>query len=283
MNLGASLVHASPVSQPDVPQVSAPLLDISHHVSEVLVPVPTPVDTNAPHALDTATPARIGFLSRLFGSNGRRQQEERYITDRRRAVSPDAGSASPSEEQRLLQLQINAEATEQRMITFRMETEIAELDARKAAAEAALAQAHQRAHALERESADNLGGSPRSSPPRGRRSPRRSPSPPLEVAALLQLFQRQQQQAADREQQAADREQQAADREQRREERRDEQRREDRREAAEREERLEARIAEREARLEARLLQTPSTASVGYRRVLARWCATAVHPPSGRL
>ena len=31
MNLGASLVHASPVSQPDVPQVSAPLLDISHH------------------------------------------------------------------------------------------------------------------------------------------------------------------------------------------------------------------------------------------------------------
>ena len=151
------------------------------------------------------------------------------------------------------------------MITFRMETEIAELDARKAAAEAALAQAHQRAHALERESADNLGGSPRSSPPRGRRSPRRSPSPPLEVAALLQLFQRQQQQAADREQQAADREQQAADREQRREERRDEQRREDRREAAEREERLEARIAEREARLEARLLQTPSTASVGYR------------------
>jgi hypothetical protein len=71
------------------------------------------------------------------------------------------------------------------------------------------------------------------------------------VAALVQLFQQQQQQAADREQ--------------RREERRDEQRREDRREAAEREERLEARIAEREARLEARLLQTPSTASAGYR------------------
>jgi sRNA-binding protein len=71
------------------------------------------------------------------------------------------------------------------------------------------------------------------------------------VAALLQLFQQQQQQAADREQ--------------RREERREEQRREDRREAAEREERLEARITEREARLEAHLLQTPSTASVGYR------------------
>ena len=156
-----------------------------------------------------------------------------------------------------------------------METEIAELDARKAAAEATLAQSHQRTRALERESADYLGTSPRSSPPCGRRSPpsRRSPSPPLEVAALLQLFQRQQEQAADREQrqqeQAADREQrqqeQAADREQRCEERRDEQRREDRREATEREERLEARIAEREARLEARLLQTPSTASVVYR------------------
>jgi hypothetical protein len=67
----------------------------------------------------------------------------------------------------------------------------------------------------------------------------------------MQLFQQQQQQAADREQ--------------RREERRDEQRREDRREAAEREARLEARLAEREARVEARLLQNPSIASVGYR------------------
>ena len=250
MNIEASSIHASPVSQPDVPHVSAPPLDISHHVTEELVPVPTPVD-NAPPALDTATPARSGFLARLFGSNGPQQQEERYITDRRRAVGSDAVPTSPSEEQRLLQLRINAEATEQRMVTFRMETEIAELDARKAAAEAALAQSHQRTHALERESADNLGISPSPSPPCGRRSPRRSPSPPSEVAALLQLFQQQQQQAADREQ--------------RREERRDEQRREDRREAAEREERLEARVAEREARLEARLLQTPSPASVGYR------------------
>jgi hypothetical protein len=38
------------------------------------------------------------------------------------------------------------------------------LDARKAAAEAALAQSHQRTHALERESADNLGISPMSPP-----------------------------------------------------------------------------------------------------------------------
>ncbi len=65
------------------------------------------------------------------------------------AAEDEAVPASPSEEQRLLQLQINAEATEQRMVTFRVETEIAELDARKAAAEAALAQSHQRTHALE--------------------------------------------------------------------------------------------------------------------------------------
>ena len=261
MNIESSSTHASPVSQPDVPHVSAPPLDISHYVTEDLVPVPTStgvptsVDSNAPPALDTATPARIGFLSRLFGSNGLRQQpeEESYITDRRRAVGPGAVSASPSEDQRLLQLQISAEATEQRLITSRMETEIAELDARKAAVEAALAQSHQRTHALERESTDNLGASRSPSPPcEGlRRSPRRSHSPQSEVAALMQLFQQQQQQAADREQ--------------RREERRDEQRREDRREAAEREARLEARLAEREARVEARLLQNPSIASVGYR------------------
>ena len=31
MNIEASSIHASPVSQPDVPHVSAPPLDISHH------------------------------------------------------------------------------------------------------------------------------------------------------------------------------------------------------------------------------------------------------------
>ena len=131
------------------------------------------------------------------------------------------------------------------MVTLQMETEIAELDARRELVEAALAQSHQRTHALERESAGNIRASP--SPLREGRSSRRSPSPPSEVAALMQLFQQQQQQAADREQ------------------RHEEQRREDRREAAEREERLEARAAEREARLEARLLQTPPAASGGYR------------------
>ena len=242
MNTEASSIPASPVSQPDVSYAPMPRLDISHHVTEELVPVPTPVD-NAPPALDTATPARSGIFARIFGSNGPQQQEERNITARRRAVGPDAVPASPREDQQLLQLQLSAAAAEQRMVTFRMETEIAELDARKAAAEAARTQSQQRTHALERESAGNFGASLSPSPPRERRSSRRSPSPPSEVAALLQLLQQQQQQAADREQ------------------RHEEQRREDRREAEaqRREDRREA--AEREARLEARLLQTPTTAS----------------------
>ena len=83
------------------------------------------------------------------------------------------------------------------MVTFRLETETTVLDARKAAAEAALAQSHQRTHVLELESADNLGASRSPSPPCKslRRSPRRSPSPPSEVAALtdMQILQRQQQ------------------------------------------------------------------------------------------
>ncbi len=101
MNIEASSIHPSPVSQPDVPQVSAPLLDISDHVTEELVPVPTPVD-NALPALDTATPARSGFLARLFGSNRPQQEEERYIPDSLSAVGSNAVSASPSEEQQLL-------------------------------------------------------------------------------------------------------------------------------------------------------------------------------------
>ena len=213
-----------------------PQLDISHHVTEDLILTP---EDNAPPDTDTTTPARSGILARLFGSSGTRQQDM-HITERRQLPGRDAVPSSPSDEQRLLQLQNDTDAAAQRMVISRMETEMAELDARKAAAEAALAESHQRTRAWERESAGNLGTSPSPSPPRARRSPRSSPSPTTEVAALLQLFQMQQQQAAD----------------QRREERR-----EDRREAAEREERLEARIAEREARLEARLLQPPSAAA----------------------
>ena len=103
MNTEASSIPASLASQSDVSLVPVPQLDISHHVSEELVRVSTPVD-NAPPALDTATPVRPGFLSRLFGSNGPRQHEEGNITDRRRAVGPDAVPASPRAEQPLLQL-----------------------------------------------------------------------------------------------------------------------------------------------------------------------------------
>ena len=255
MNLEAPFAPASPVPQ----------LGISHHASEELVPTPVdnappaldteaPVD-NAPPALDTTStsPARPGILARFFGSSGTRHPEERHITERRRGPISDTVPSAPSEEQRLIQLQMDTAAAEQRMIISRMETEIAELDARKAAAEAALAQSHQQNRALERASAGNRGASPSLSPPRERRSPRRSPSPPTEVAALLQFLHMQRRED----------EQRREDQEQRREERREEQRREDRREAAERDERLEARTAEREARLEARLLQTPSVASVG--------------------
>ena len=78
------------------------------------------------------------------------------------------------------------------------------------------------------------------------------------MAALLQLFQQQLQQAAD---QCREDRREAAAREERLE--REAAAREDRQEAQRREDRCEA--AEREARLEARLLQTPSATSVGYR------------------
>ena len=107
MNIEASSIPASPASRPEIFHVPVPPLDIPHHVTEELVPVSTSVD-NAPPALDTATPARPGILARMFGSSDPRQQEASNITDRRRAVGPDAVLASPGEDQQLLQLQINA-------------------------------------------------------------------------------------------------------------------------------------------------------------------------------
>jgi hypothetical protein len=101
INHEASLASTSPVSQTD--------RDISHHVTEELVPNPTPVK-NAPPALDTATPARAGLFATLFGSNGPRRQAESNISDRQRAVDRDAAPASTSGEQQLIQLQINAAA-----------------------------------------------------------------------------------------------------------------------------------------------------------------------------
>ena len=122
MNLETQSVPVSPVPQ----------LDISHHASEDLVP--TPVD-NAPPALDIeapvdipppphepASPARPSLLTRLFGSGRTRQQEERHITERRRGFISDTVPSAPSEEQLLLQLQINTDAADQRMVISRMET-----------------------------------------------------------------------------------------------------------------------------------------------------------------
>ena len=226
---------------------------MSHHVSEEIVPVPTPSD-NAPNAL-AATPTRSGFLERtsrmLFGGTGPRQQEESNVTERRRAVDPLAVPPFPSEEQQLRQLQLNA-AADVRQRPQR-EAEPAKLDARRATFEAALASSRPRTPTWERASA-SLKSSPNLSPPRDHRSPRRSASPQAEMTSLMQLFQLQMQQAADREQRHE---------EQRREDehRHEEQRREDRREAAE----LRREAAERETRLEARLLQTTSTPAGAYR------------------
>jgi hypothetical protein len=134
MNIGIPSIPTSPVSQTGSSLVPAPQLDISRYVSEELVLVPTPLD-NAPHT-QSATPARSGLLARtsrlIFGGTGSRQQEESKVTERRRAVDPDAVPAVSSEEQQLLQLQIHATADDQ--VRLQMETELdePEVDARRA-------------------------------------------------------------------------------------------------------------------------------------------------------
>ncbi len=70
---------------------------------------------------------------------------------------------------------------------------------RGATFEAALASSRPRTPTWERASA-SLESSPNLSPPRDHRSPRRSTSPYAEMTVLMQLFQLQMQQAADREQ-----------------------------------------------------------------------------------
>ena len=166
----------------------------------------------------------------------------------------------PSNEAQQLRFQLATEAAETEvreervaLLRLALETERAELDARKAMAEEIMAQSHQRVVDLQRPFPavpDRHPSSTRSSP----RSPgARSPSPTIEVATLLQMFQAQQQQAADqrraderhREAQEERREAQRREDEYRREaqeQRREDQRREDRQEAFAREARLEARL-----------------------------------------
>jgi hypothetical protein len=207
--------------------VSSPVPSISLNVIERLVTVPE----NAPTAHPITPITRGQLLNTDFGPG---PSSATQITIRRRQDS----APEPSNAEQLAPLQFAAA--------------MAEATARETAALEAAAISRRNIQLLDIETRDlarrstsagsrSSSGSPhRQRSPRdgspselGARSPRQGPSPPSEVATLLQLF---------------------AD--QRREDRREaaEQRREDRREAA-----------EREARLEARLLQAPSTNSGGYR------------------
>jgi hypothetical protein len=104
---------------------------------------------------------------------------------RRRAVDPDAHPAVSSEEQQLLQLQINATAHDQ--VQLQMETELSEVDARRATLTS-----QQVVSGLLPPPAHHANAALPDEAPQA--------SPPSEVAALVQLFQLQMQQPADREQ-----------------------------------------------------------------------------------
>jgi len=156
---------------------------------------------HAPQTLDPTTPARSGLRARLVGGSGLRQQNITERSDRRRIVNADTLPSPPSEAQRM-RFQIETETAEAEIraeqlaiLRLQMQTERAELDARKAAAEESLAGSRRRIDDMNRRTPSS---SPPKSPARSSSSPRvRSPSPPLEIAALLHMFHAQQQQAAD--------------------------------------------------------------------------------------
>ena len=64
MNIEASSIHASPVSQPGVPLVSAPPLDISHH-DETAVPGVSGYLTEAESSHESFRPVRFFCLVKL--------------------------------------------------------------------------------------------------------------------------------------------------------------------------------------------------------------------------
>jgi hypothetical protein len=155
---------------------------------------------NTPKALNTTTPVGTGLRSRFVAGSGT-QQQHRDVTARRRVFHGDTAGA----EQRLLRFQVETEAAETELQAERtanaqlqvaqLATEMAELQARAALAEEALASSRQRLHDLHRQSTSTPTSpkSPRSS----HGSPRvRSPSPPTDFAALLQRSNTLQQQAA---------------------------------------------------------------------------------------
>ena len=227
---------------------TAPVPCISRHVIEDLV-----TNDNAPQMIDTPTPVRSGLRARSGTGSGTQQQ---HVTERRRVIQTDTTDAA----QRLIRFQIETTTAEHELRTERMQietaetalraerlaiarlqldTERAELEARKAVAEATLASSSQRLHDRSR-TTSSTPTSPKSLRS-GPGSPHvRSPSPIAAVTTMLQMFERRDEQR--REDQRREDEQRRID-EQRREDQRREERCEDRREAAEREARLEARLA----------------------------------------
>jgi hypothetical protein len=67
MNWDIFILNFLCASWTDRSSVSVPRLDISHYVTEELVPVPTLWNNDAPHAQDTLTPVRNGLLERSQG------------------------------------------------------------------------------------------------------------------------------------------------------------------------------------------------------------------------
>ena len=163
---------------------AAPILANYRYVIENLV---ANTLENAPQMLDTPTSHRSGLLARLVGGSGIRQQN---ITDCRKMFSSDSLPSPPSDEQQLLfrieteaaKLEAEVRAERTAILRLQIETERAELDARKAAAAEALATSRHRIRELTRGTPSPT--SPRS-PRRATSSPRvRSPSPPPTLVEL---------------------------------------------------------------------------------------------------
>ena len=134
---------------------TAPVPCISRHVIEDLV-----TNDNAPQMIDTPTPVRSGLRARSGTGSGTQQQ---HVTERWRVIQTDTTDAA----QRLIRFQIETTTAEHELRTERMQietaeiasraermaiarlqldTERAELEARKAVAEATLASSSQRLH-----------------------------------------------------------------------------------------------------------------------------------------
>jgi hypothetical protein len=126
---------------------TAPVPSISRHVIEDLV-----TNENAPQMIDTPTPIRSGLRSRSGLGSGQQQ----HVTERRRVTQTDTTDAA----QRLIRFQIETTSAEHELWTERvqieaaetalrsermaiarlqLDTERAELEARKAVAEATVA------------------------------------------------------------------------------------------------------------------------------------------------